>query len=378
MSETEREQQLAGELTALREDYEKLLASNQVLNERVLELYTLYNISRTLSMSLQVNELFDLAMNLIGQSLSVDQYCLMLLDEEAGKLVIRASHGLPPEIVMQGVVSVSEGVSGKVMQSGEPIVIQDISREQDFFYFPESGIKEGSYLGVPLRRPDQGPLGVINAHKPNPNGFTDADLRLFKAVAEHVAVSIDHALTFQQTKELMNRDELTNLYNRRYFFERFEREVYRAQRYNRTLSLLMVDIDHFKNYNDTYGHLRGDHALKKLARALEANLRKADLVARYGGEEFLILLPETEKDAAAQVGEKLRKSVDEVDFNEDRPRLGRGKLTITVGVSSLPGDAEEALTLLDLADKALYFGKARGRNQVCTRVPGISNGDPPA
>lgn len=363
------EKQLEDELGALKTEHDKLLDTNQNLNERVLELYTLYNVSRTLSTSLQMTELFELAMNVIGESLSLDQYCLMLLDQDSQKLQIRASHGMPDEIVANGVVSVNEGVSGRVASNGEPVLIQDLSQEKDFFYFKDSGMKKGSYLGVPLSSPDGKVIGVLNAHKPEPDGFDQSDLKLFQAVAEHVAIAINNAMTFQQTQELTKRDELTGLHNRRYFFERFEREVYRAERYERSLSLLMVDIDHFKNFNDKYGHLQGDQALKKFSRVFEESLRKADVVARYGGEEFLVMLPETEKKAAALVAEKLRESVESVDFNEDEPRLGSAGLTITIGVASLPRDTEEALVLLDLADKALYFGKAQGRNQVCTRVP---------
>jgi len=364
------------ELTLLREEHERLQATNNVLNERVLELYTLYNVSRTLSMSLQVNELFDLVMNVIVNSLGVRQYSLMLVDEGTDTLMIRASHGMPAEILGRGSVRLGEGLCGQVARKKEPLLVQDLREQDDFVYFSGAEPRAGSYLGVPLARPDGRLLGVLNAHKPATGGFSDSDVRLFKAVAEQVAVAIDHALTFQQTQELMSRDELTNLHNRRYFFERFEREVYRAKRYGRTLSLIMIDIDHFKNFNDAHGHLRGDQALRVMARTLDACLRKADILARYGGEEFLILLPETTKEQAARVADKLRKKVEGVNFNDDAPHLAPTCLTITAGVASLTEDGEEPLALLDLADKALYYGKAQGRNRVCTRVPAQPKGKP--
>lgn len=351
-----------------KEQYRALLKTNSSLNERVLELYTLYNVSRTLSASLQVSELFDLVVGLIGGSLNVDQYCLMFLDQELQKLQIRASHGMPEDVLMHGEIKVNEGVPGRVVSSGLPLLISDISAEKDFFYFPNSGIKEGSYLGIPLKNSNGLVLGVLNAHKPVVNGFSPTDCRLFTAVAEHVAIAINNAMTFQQTQELMRKDELTGLYNRRYFFERLERELYRCKRYGRAISLLMIDIDHFKKYNDSFGHLRGDKALKKIAGVLEGSLRQIDTVARYGGEEFMVLLPETCKDKAALVGEKLRKAVEEVDFNENAAHLGPCRLTITIGVSGIPDDADETVPALDMADKALYLGKARGRNQVCTTV----------
>jgi len=352
----------------LKEQYLSVLKMNNSLNERVLELYTLYNLSRTLSASLQVSDLFNFVVGLIGEALNVDQYCLMFVDKELLKLQIRASHGMPEEILNHGEMKVSEGVSGRVVSSGQPLLINDISIEKDFFYFPHSGIQEGSYLGIPLKNLNGSVMGVLNVHKPVANGFSQSDYRLFTAVAENVAIAINNALTFQQTQELIRKDELTGLYNRRYFFERLDREIYRCRRYDRTISLLMIDIDHFKEYNDNFGHLRGDQALKKVARVLESNLRQIDVVCRYGGEEFLVLLPETSKDKAAIVGEKLRKAVEVVDFNKDIPRLSSCSLTITIGVSGVPDDANEAILALDMADKALYLGKARGRNQVCTTV----------
>ncbi len=355
-------------LNDLKQQFLSLLETNNSLNERVLELYTLYNVSRKLSTSLHVSELFELVMGLIGESLNVDQYCLMFLDEEMQKLHIRASHGMPEDIVRRGEIKVSEGVSGRVVSSGQPLLINDISTETDFFYFPTSGIKRGSYLGIPLKNLDGSIMGVLNAHKPVANGFSKTDYRLFTAVAENVAIAINNAMTFQQTQELIRRDDLTGLYNRRYFFERLERELYRSRRYDRTLSLLMIDIDHFKAYNDNFGHLRGDQALRKIARVFVDCLRQIDVVARYGGEEFLVLLPETTKDNAAIVGEKLRKAVESIDFNADATRLGACGLTVTVGVAGIPEDAEETIQALDIADKALYLGKARGRNQVCTTV----------
>lgn len=352
----------------LREQYYSLLEANNNLNERVLELYTLYHVSRTLSTSLQVSELFDLVVGLIRESLNVDQYCLMFLDKERQKLHIRASHGMPEEVLNKGEINVSEGVSGRVVSSGEPLLINDIRAEAEFFYFPNSGINEGSYLGIPLKNGDGPIMGVLNAHKPVVDGFSQSDLRLFTAVAENVAIAIGNAMTFQQTQELIRRDELTGLFNRRYFFERFERELYRCRRYERSLSLLMIDIDHFKAYNDQFGHLRGDKALKRVAQAFLASLRQIDVVARYGGEEFLVLLPETGKDKAAIVAEKLRKAIEDIDFNEDRKSLEPCGLTVTIGVVGIPEDVEETLSALDMADKALYLGKARGRNQVCTTV----------
>jgi len=353
----------------LRAELGELKEQNSSLNERVIELYALYNVSRTLSMSLQLGELFELTMNAIGEALNLDQFCLMLIDEDTDELVIQASHGMPGQVGKTGVVCARKGMSSKVARGGKPVMIADVAGEGEFFYFEGSHIGKGSYLGVPLKRKDGSVLGVLNAHKPEGESFGDAELRLFEAVASHVSVAIDNALTFKQTRELSHRDDLTDLYNRRYFFERFDREVYRDDRYYHDISLLMLDIDNFKRLNDSHGHLQGDEVLKKLAKIIEDKVRKADVVARYGGEEFLVLLPETDREGAICVAEKLRARIEKNEFGNGGPDDPSIHITVTVGVAAYPEDALEAGSLLDRVDKALYYGKALGRNQVCADTP---------
>jgi len=366
MAEQER---LKKEVQRLIDENVKLEEANRKLNERLIELYILYQLTRQLSLSLNINELFERTMALIQEMLHLDEYSIMLLNEDSGLLEIRASKGLGDHIISKCRARPGEGLSGKVAALAEPVLVADLSMVKNHIYFPKSGYDKGSYLGVPLLAKDGRVLGVINFHNPEPAGFNETDLKLYEAVAEQISISLDNALTFQMTKELTNRDELTKLYNRRYFFDRMERETERAKRYNRKLALLMIDIDHFKNYNDTYGHILGDELLRQLATTLDKNLRKVDIIARYGGEEFLVLLPETDKRSAQRVAEKVRKAVEKHDFHHKSPNLGAGKVTVTIGVSAFPSDTDSSFELLDMADKAMYYGKAQGRNRVCAEIP---------
>lgn len=158
-------------------------------------------------------------------------------------------------------------------------------------------------------------------------------------------------------QELSIRDSLTGIYNKHKFDEELKKEVDRAQRYDRSLSLILFDIDFFKKVNDTYGHLVGDVALKEVVNVINANIRKTDLFARYGGEEFVIISPETNSDQAMEIAEKLRKMIEEHDF----PKVGR--LTCSFGVSEL-GKEEVGNNLLEHADQAMYRAKKTGRNRV--------------
>ncbi len=160
-------------------------------------------------------------------------------------------------------------------------------------------------------------------------------------------------------------DPMTGLYNPRHLWRTLDKELERATRYGRLCSVLMIDIDYFKNYNDLHGHLQGDEVLKKTAEIFRHNTRNTDISIRYGGEEFLIVMPETAKDLALVVGEKLRRAFQDFPFPHEKSQPG-GRLTISIGISTFPEDAGDARTLVDRADKALYRAKEEGRNRVMT------------
>jgi diguanylate cyclase (GGDEF)-like protein len=175
-------------------------------------------------------------------------------------------------------------------------------------------------------------------------------------------IRIQRAIEYAHAKRLANTDSLTGLYNRRSFQERLEQEVDRAMRYHRPLSLIMIDVDHFKQYNDTYGHLQGDNILVEVAHTLKTLSRTSDIVARYGGEEFALILPETDKANAEILGRRLREYVEQHPF-PGTEHLPTKALTISVGIASYtPPDTKEAL--IEAADVALYHAKREGRNRV--------------
>ncbi len=164
------------------------------------------------------------------------------------------------------------------------------------------------------------------------------------------------------TEELAIRDGLTGLFNYRYFWQRLEQEVSRAKRFSHPLSVIMADIDHFKDYNDLHGHLKGDNLLKEIALFLKNSVRAIDVVARYGGEEFTIILVQTGKEDALKVAEKLRKGIEREDFPHQETQPG-GRITMSFGVASYPVDATDPEGLVREADRALYRAKEEGRNR---------------
>jgi diguanylate cyclase (GGDEF)-like protein len=168
----------------------------------------------------------------------------------------------------------------------------------------------------------------------------------------------------QELRELSVRDALTNLYNFRHFVDQINKEITRAQRYKRLLSIIMFDLDHFKKFNDSNGHSIGNLALIELAKILKSTTRRVDTVCRYGGEEFVVILPETDTNRAVVLAERCRSEVEYASLSFD-PNQKITKLTISCGVATFPSHAEEVDALVKCADDALYKAKEQGRNRVC-------------
>ncbi len=194
--------------------------------------------------------------------------------------------------------------------------------------------------------------------------FNTAEIEIVVGKALERQVLIKEAREKEYYKELSITDGLTQIYNHRYFYELLGREIIRSKRYPQPVSLLMIDIDDFKIYNDAHGHLAGDGALRKVAAVLSGALRDVDIVTRYGGEEFGIILPETDKAGASVSARRLRKVIEETKFDKEEV-MPRERLTISIGVATYPEDAKTREELIQKADEALYEAKHLGKNRVC-------------
>ena len=195
--------------------------------------------------------------------------------------------------------------------------------------------------------------------------ITSADLPVMSIFARQIAISLEHARLFQEVQNLAATDSLTGLHNRRSLFELGRIEFARAHRMNRPFSCMMLDIDHFKEINDNYGHQVGDQVLHEFAQRCQRLVREVDLVGRYGGEEILIFLPETDSDTAMQVAERLRASIETTPIRISELELN---ITVSIGVSRKDENTLEMETLISRADQALYIAKHKGRNRVAISV----------
>jgi diguanylate cyclase (GGDEF)-like protein len=187
--------------------------------------------------------------------------------------------------------------------------------------------------------------------------INDADIRIFNMFVEQAAGAIENSRAFEDTLIKAHTDTLTMLWNHGYFQYRLDEELLKAKSKNYPLSILMIDIDDFKKFNDTYGHIQGDKALREVSEALKMSLRELDIICRYGGEEFSIILPFADKDEAFNIAESLRKSL-------TAKEIVGNKFTISIGLASFPKDGCDRDSLVKKADVALYKAKREGKNKV--------------
>lgn len=244
-----------------------------------------------------------------------------------------------------------------IARTHEPLIIPD-TLEDPYWIRLEASHHVRSWIGVPILVHER-LLGILCLDSIQPHFYTHEHAHILQAFAAQAGLALDNARRYTERYQQAITDPLTSVFNRRHFNEQIQREVARSLRFSRPLSVIMLDIDDFKRYNDTFGHPAGDMVLQAVAAVLKHNLRAMDLVARYGGEEFVVMLPETGANAALRTAERLRKRI--ASLHEERPDL-RMAITVSLGVATLPDHAQTVEDLILAADVALYHAKTRGKN----------------
>ncbi len=285
----------------------------------------------------------------------------ILLCEEDRTLRILVSHGLPEAVVRESRVKEGEGISGYVVKTGESLLVEDVENDPRFQRRNRERYYTSSCISAPLAFHGcvQGVLNINN--KSDRQAFTAHDIELLEVLAGHAALALANAYRYEQVVALAQHDALTGLANYGHFMASAKAELGRVQRQPREFSLVMLDVDHFKAYNDRYGHLCGDRILQGVAKLIQERSRVSDLPARYGGEEFCVLLPETPCRGATSFAEKIRQAVEYGGYAPE----GCEPVTISLGVATYPADGTTLDDLVQAADAQLYRAKAEGRNRVC-------------
>ncbi|MCC6192159.1 MAG: GAF domain-containing protein [Anaerolineales bacterium] len=326
-------------------------------------------------------ELEPLLQNILAAAITAippaEKGAVILADPQQRLLTVRAAHGYRDQRVQGLYFPIHQGYPGRALRENQPLLVADAAvfdaavwPKQLPEQLPElSALRSAIVAPLAPKGADGPPLGVISLGAARPNTFTRADLRRLVAFANTAAVAIDNAQLHAEVQRLAVTDSLTGLANPRAFEHALATEFHRAGRYGYALSLVIMDIDSFKEYNDTYGHPAGNERLKAIAGILRANVRDPDLPVRYGGEEFALLLPHTTKAGALALAERVRTAAEAVAGKGARPGRPISGYSLSLGVASFPNDALTAEELLLAADNAELAAKRGGKNRVIAAAP---------
>lgn len=309
---------------------EDLAGANDSLEQRMAELQAVSQITEVIHSTLDFDRIGPVVLDIIAKVISVSACCLFVIDKSKSETLFSAS-------------------IGNIAGTHDPALIGEMQRDDHFSCVP---VLDHSNTMV-----------LFCAAAEDIARLSNEDRIVLSAVASELVVAVENSRLYKLTKQLAITDELTGLYNYRFLQGKLDEEIERSRRYEKHLSLLMIDVDDFKVFNDTHGHLAGDEALADLAKVMSTVVREVDVVARYGGEEFSIVLPETDAAGAYVVAEKVREAASEHLF-EDEDGISRCSLTVSIGLSTYPAHAADKESLLRGADDALYHAKNGGKNRV--------------
>lgn len=343
------------------------------------KLEMLNGLARTITTTLVMEEVLQLVLKSTLDLTQAERGYILLWENE--QLVCRSAlNHLGAALTLED-DPISRSICQRVLDSAEPLCVDDALSDQEFqMQASVMALNLRTVMCVPLLA-KQTVLGVLYVDSQAiVNHFTERDLALLESIAHHAAIAIENAHLYTQLTQRANElehlvelyeeanmrastDPLTGLHNRRYFQDQLGRDFAQSRRHHRHLSVILLDIDHFKSFNDTFGHQLGDEVIVAVARVLEGAVRLSDLAARWGGEEFIVALPDTDLDGAVTVAERIRQSVSEIQLTDPEGNPLR-QITASLGVSSLRPEDDRIAELIERADRALYVAKAGGRNQV--------------
>ena len=324
----------------------------------IRELNILNELSASLHTALDKESIFEQIVQKSKELLKAKRAAILLIDKY--KRVTDFYTSLGPTGNCKCAV---KGTIKKVIEDMSIIRTRDIKKHPDFSSFPTPHPDIKSAILVPLLLRGE-PIGVICVtDKIGAEEFSSEDEDMLLNLAFHSALAIEKVQLHEEVLKIAATDGLTGLYNHRTFQEKLKEELERARRFKHSVALVMFDIDHFKEFNDTYGHLKGDEMLQRVACIMTDNIRTIDFAARYGGEEFALILPEESYEGAMVVAERIRKKVQEHQLEINGKSAS---VTISGGIAVYPDDALSREELIEKADKALYLSKRTGRNRIST------------
>ena len=341
---------------------EAVLYIKDTTKQHIHRLETINTVSRQMMLSLDRAQTMSLLDATIQEALESDTYFIGLLRTNEIHLDLFYDEG---QYFNGTTVPLDGTLSGWVIKHQKQLFLPDLRKEVelegvDIFVVGKEKTSL-SWMGVPLTAPNV--KGVISLGSYRPNAFDSADMELLSSLAQHITLALDNTIQHAQVEEQARLDSLTSVYNHGYFLKKLSEQALESSTSNTPLSLIMLDIDFFKQYNDTYGHLVGDRILKTLCATITHHIKQTDAVGRWGGEEFVISLPGASGLQARQIAERIGQTMAALRV-EDREQRTLPVPTVSQGIALYPFEADEIYRLIDLADRRLYIAKERGRNQI--------------
>lgn len=337
-------------------------ALNKELKKKIYNLHNLFQVSTNVYAIFDINHLFNsLLLTILGQLGAKSATIFLAAGDGEGRLIPKFYKGIRGDEISSLILKKEEKFSRFIAGKGIPVLASQIDEP----LFKDRGFALLRKLELELFAPllVSGELIGILALGERMSGepYHPEDLEMLAILTNMAGVAIGNVKEYKKVEKLSYTDGMTDLHNYRYFSNRLEEEIIRAKRYDRPLSLIILDVDYFKNYNDNLGHQQGDLALKELSEILRKSVRKIDVVSRYGGEEFCVIMPEVQSSGCKKFMERLRKKVEGHHFpgEEVQPQ---GKISISLGGATFPQDATTMDEIISKADFSLYEAKRRGRN----------------
>ncbi len=333
------------------------------LTAELRRMQTLNQVARSLASSLESHQVMALVSSAVQNAMDADTYYVGMLKGDSVHLELLYDDG---EFFPSMDIPLKDTLAGQVVKTRKALLIRNLIEAHKRLNLAYKLVGKPrisqSWMGVPLESHGE-IIGLIAVASYKKNAFDEGDLELLGNIAQQAAMALDNAGHHLEVENRSQLDSLTGALNHNTALARLDRAAIEAASLSSTLSLIMVDIDHFKNYNDSYGHLIGDQVLILLTQTIQHCVKKSDIVGRWGGEEFLVGLPHTDLKQAFAIAERIRHALASLNIS-DRDNCRIPAPTISQGIAYLPLETDDVQTLIDLADQRLYQAKERGRNQI--------------